>query len=269
MAPPPVALSQEKARQKAWIKTGNVSLRQSSLQAVPGAVWAVGVSLRVLDLGDNALRSFPASVGSLVNLQKLRLSSNALTQNSIAWEALSQLPHLTALALDHNQISVLPPIVGQFRSLRRLALGHNTMSSLPHEIGQLSNLEWIDVAHNRLAAIPASLGDCSMLTEINFSANFVGIVPPDLGRLRRLKVFLVNNNALKSFPSEVLRGCTELNTLALHGNQITADQLRQIDGWAEFEERRREKYNKQLEFHVLGSSNGFDEGADSHMWQRW
>ena len=40
-----------------------------SLQVVPGAVWVAGATLRVLDLGGNALRIFPPAVTSLINLQ--------------------------------------------------------------------------------------------------------------------------------------------------------------------------------------------------------
>jgi hypothetical protein len=36
---------------------------------------------------------------------------------------------------------------------------------------------------------------------------------------------------------------------------------RQVEGWEEFDERRRQKYQKQLDFRV-GSSGVFDEGAD-------
>ncbi|CAI7747871.1 unnamed protein product [Closterium sp. NIES-54] len=268
-APSPVALGQEKARQRMWVQTGIVSLRDSNLQVVPGAVWVAGPALRVLDLGGNSLRIFPPAVTALTNLQRLRLSHNSLTENTIAWEALTRLPNLMALALDHNQIGLIPSIIGQLSSLKRLALSHNALSSLPPEIGQLKNLEWIDAAHNRLGIIPPSMAECTSLAEANFSANFICHVPAALGRLTNLKILLLSNNAIKNFPSEVLTGCTELFTLSLHGNQITIDQLREIEGWEEYDERRRAKYSKRLELQSLASSSGFDEGADAHLWHNW
>ncbi|CAI5964008.1 unnamed protein product [Closterium sp. NIES-64] len=99
-------------------------------------------------------------------LQRLRLSHNSLTENTIAWEALTRLPNLMALALDHNQIGLIPSIIGQLSSLKRLALSHNALSSLPPEIGQLKNLEWIDAAHNRLGIIPSSMAECTSLAEV-------------------------------------------------------------------------------------------------------
>lgn len=55
---------------------------------------------------------------------------------------------------------------------------------------------------------------------------------------------------LRRAPSAVLRGCTALARLSLHGNPITVEQLRAADGWAEFDARRRAQADKQLEMQV-------------------
>lgn len=39
----------------------------------------------------------------------------------------------------------------------------------------------------------------------------------------------------------------------------------QIEGWDDFDERRRAKHQKQLDFRVMGSTE-FDEGADKSWW---
>lgn len=41
----------------------------------------------------------------------------------------------------------------------------------------------------------------------------------------------------------------------------------QVEGWEEFDERRRQKHQKQLDFRV-GSSGVFDEGADDDTRRR-
>jgi hypothetical protein len=43
--------------------------------------------------------------------------------------------------------------------------------------------------------------------------------------------------------------------------------LKQVEGWEEFDKRRRQKHQKQLDFRV-GSSGVFDEGADDDN-RRW
>ena len=55
---------------------------------------------------------------------------------------------------------------------------------------------------------------------------------------------------LRHLPSAILKGCTALARLSLHGNPITLEQLREADGWAEFKARRCAKADKQLEMQV-------------------
>ncbi|KAF3661753.1 hypothetical protein FXO37_12789 [Capsicum annuum] len=71
----------------------------------------------------------------------------------------------------------------------------------------------------------------------------------------------LRNNGLKSLPSSIFKQCCELSILDLHGTEITMDVICQIEGWENFDERRRSKHQKQLDFRV-SSSGKFDEGAD-------
>ncbi len=50
---------------------------------------------------------------------------------------------------------------------------------------------------------------------------------------------------LSAVPAALLRGCESLATLSLHGNPITADALRETDGFRAFDARRCQKYDKQ------------------------
>ncbi|XP_077234481.1 LRR repeats and ubiquitin-like domain-containing protein At2g30105 [Tasmannia lanceolata] len=74
----------------------------------------------------------------------------------------------------------------------------------------------------------------------------------------------LRNNGMKSFPSTLFKMCSQLSTLDLHGTEITMDLLRQFEGWEDFDEQRRSKHQKQLDFSV-GCSSGFDEGAQMQM----
>lgn len=56
---------------------------------------------------------------------------------------------------------------------------------------------------------------------------------------------------LKAVPPAVLTGCASLATLSLHGNPLTAEQLRETEGYAAFDERRRRKFDKQVGFGVV------------------
>lgn len=61
-------------------------------------------------------------------------------------------------------------------------------------------------------------------------------------------------------PPAVLAGCASLATLSLHGNPLTAEQLRETEGYAAFDERRRRKYDKQVmggQAALVGGGAGF------------
>lgn len=51
---------------------------------------------------------------------------------------------------------------------------------------------------------------------------------------------------LTAIPAELLKGCLSLFTLSLHQNPITSSALREMEGFAEFDVRRRSKYSRQV-----------------------
>lgn len=253
----------------AWKTTGIISLRDRKQEVVPNRVWAIGPAARVLDLAGNCLKRFPADVCQLVNLQKLRLSDNGFRDEQLDWQGIVMLKQLTTLALDHNLLTRVPAEVSQLCELKVLSAAYNKMVQIAEEVGTLVKLEKFNLSHNCLKELPSSIGQCRLLVEADFSANFLRDVPSSLGHITKLKALNLNYNALKTFPSEVLTGCAELTTLGLHGNELTIEYLRELEGWAEFDNRRKAKHSKQLEFSVLESSGGFDEGADSQQWHHF
>ncbi|RXH91285.1 hypothetical protein DVH24_020308 [Malus domestica] len=52
------------------------------------------------------------------------------------------------------------------------------------------------------------------------------------------------------------------NNISLHGNPISMDQFQQMEGFQEFEARRKQKLDKQIDSNVMISSKGLDEGVD-------
>ncbi|CAN6293359.1 unnamed protein product [Urochloa humidicola] len=155
----------------------------------------------------------------------------------------------------------MPSTLGSLTSLRELRIANNRLDSLPIEIGSLKHLQILIANNNRITTLPSSIGDCESLTEVDLSSNLLTELPEAFGKLCNLKVLHLRNNGLTSLPSTLFKKCTQLITLDLHGTEITNDVLRQVEGWEEFDERRRQKHQKQLDFRV-GSSGVFDEGAD-------
>ena len=51
---------------------------------------------------------------------------------------------------------------------------------------------------------------------------------------------------LREVPAEILRECQALQTINLHQNPLTIEQLRETDEFRQFDVRRRAKYDKQV-----------------------
>lgn len=252
-----------KTRVERWKITRVVALSESNLKSIPDEVWDCGSSARVLDLGNNHICNVPIKIGCLTSIQKLILNSNKLSDDSISWQGLTELKSLTYLSLNQNQLTNLPPSLGSLTSLEQLHIAGNKLQSLPMEIGRLSQLEILKVNNNRITTVPPCIGDCSSLFEVDLSSNLLTELPETFGNLQNVKTLHLSNNGLKLLPSTLFRKCVKLSTLNLHGTEVTMDVLRQADGWEEFDERRRLKYQKQLDFRASGAAD-FDEGADKN-----
>ncbi|KAJ0084975.1 hypothetical protein Patl1_31044 [Pistacia atlantica] len=182
-------------------------------------------------------------------------------------------------------LNTVPSTLGLLTSLQQLHVANNKLTALPIEIGNLTELEVLKVNNNRISFIPSNIGNCTSLIEVDLSSNHLSELPEGFCGLHNLKVptfFLVvlvafysvssdchtkalhlSNNAMTSLPNSLFRMCAQLSTLDLHNTEITMDTLRQCEGWEDFDERRRAKHQKQIDFRVMNSAE-FDEGADKN-----
>ncbi|CAJ2640352.1 unnamed protein product [Trifolium pratense] len=230
-----------KNRSERWKVTGVIALSECNLEAIPDEVWICGSSARVLVCDRNILRNVPIEISQLTRLEKLFIDANNLSAESINWEGLTNLKYLTVLTLNQNRLTTLPSALGSISSLRELHLSNNQLTGLPDEIGNLTQLEVLKANNNRMSKICEFIGNCHSLVE----------------------ALHLSNNGMKSLPSKLFKTCLQLSTLDLHNTEITIDLLRQFEGWDDFDERRRSKHQKQIEFRV-GVSRDFDEGADKN-----
>jgi len=67
---------------------------------------------------------------------------------------------------------------------------------------------------------------------------------------------------VNQIPDGLLKDCKSLQNLSLHNNPISMDQFQLMEGYQEFEERRKKKFDKQIDSNVLISSKGLDVGVD-------
>ncbi|KAJ4725524.1 LRR repeats and ubiquitin-like domain-containing protein [Melia azedarach] len=244
-----------------WKATGVIALAECNLKAIPDEIWACAPFVRILDFSNNFIQRVPEQIDCFTGLKKLFLNANGLSNESISWGGLAMLQNLTVLSISQNCLNGLPCTLGDLTALQQLDVSNNELTTLPNEIGSLSKLEVLKANNNRISSLPEQIGDCTSLIEIDLSSNLLSELPMELECLRNLKALHLGNNALKSLPTSLFSMCVQLCTLDLHNTEITMDVLRQIEGWDDFDERRRAKHQKQLDFRVMGSTE-FDEGAD-------
>uniref|UniRef100_A0A061S5D8 Leucine-rich repeat family protein n=1 Tax=Tetraselmis sp. GSL018 TaxID=582737 RepID=A0A061S5D8_9CHLO len=253
-------LNREKTQRLAnYAATGIVPLRDARLQDFPIFVKELGDKIKTLDVTNNRLTEVPPSIEANYNITRLILAKNAIMTLPPQIGALSNLKILT---LDSNRLTGLPRAICGLEKLEVLSVNANELNSLPEEIGQLRRLKVLSISHNKLIELPSSTGRCSSLEELTATHNHLRALPTELGDLERLKVCNFDSNRIEAVPSSMLLCCVALQTLSLHDNPITADSLASTQGYDDFEQRRRNKFDKQISAGVLLGPGGLDEGID-------
>ncbi|XP_077211439.1 leucine-rich repeat (LRR) family protein [Tasmannia lanceolata] len=242
-----------------WRSTGIVALRDSKLKVFPREVLELDRSVRTLDLTHNKIVDIPVEVSKLVNLQRLIFAENLIERLPMN---MGKLQSLKVLTLDGNQITTLSDELGLLVRLERLSISGNLLTSLPETIGSLRNLLLLNVSNNNLKNLPESIGSCFSLEELQANGNSIEDLPSSICNLIHLKSLCLNNNNVHQIPHNLLKECKALQNISLHDNPISMDQFQQMEGFQEFEARRKKKFDKQIDSNVMIGSTGLDEGLD-------
>mmetsp|Transcript_11575 Transcript_11575/g.23133 ORF Transcript_11575/g.23133 Transcript_11575/m.23133 type:complete len:283 (+) Transcript_11575:66-914(+) len=243
-----------------WEKTGTVAFRSSSLQEFPAEIEDVNPKkVRLLDGSKNGIREIPPYIGQMVSCNRLGLSHNKIL--SIP-DDIGMMQSLRVLLLDHNRLVDVPESLCKLVKLERLSLAHNRLSRLPRGISHLKQLKYIDISSNKMRSITSGIAGCRTLEELRCSDNSISKLPVDLAKLERLRLILAENNRIESVPSAIFMYCESLQTLALHGNPVSMEEIEAVKGFKEFEERRRTKYDKAVSAGVLFGKGAFEEITD-------
>lgn len=101
-----------------------------------------------LVLSNNQLKSLPAEIGNLSNLEELYLDHNKL-EGALPAE-IRKMPRLRILVVQNNNMTGIPAEIGQLKNLSRLDYSYNSLDTYPNEIANLKdNLKILDISHNR------------------------------------------------------------------------------------------------------------------------
>ncbi|OWM90387.1 hypothetical protein CDL15_Pgr014689 [Punica granatum] len=264
-----------------WRSTGIVALRDSKLKANDHSRLPLPFHSSMYTYLEGSMGSYPRpqslpadltisaveipfQIGKLINMQRLVLADNLIERLPVN---LGKLQSLKVMILDGNRVTSLPDELGQLVRLERLSISGNMLTSLPETIGSLRNLLLLNVSSNKLKSLPESIGSCFSLEELQADDNSIEEIPSSLCNLINLKSLCLNDNNVKQIPSTLLKDCKALQNISLHNNPISMEQFQQassidMEGFQEFEERRKKKFDKQIDSNVMISSRGLDEGVD-------
>eukprot|EP00058_Branchiostoma_floridae_P007220 XP_002592708.1 hypothetical protein BRAFLDRAFT_67148 [Branchiostoma floridae] len=150
----------------------------------PTGPWAVVVlrmtRLENLNIGENDFCGVPRNIGHLQNLKELWLKSLNLQE--------------------------LPDELCLLQNLELLHLGWNNLTRLPGNFAQLSSLNKLLMQHNRFQQFPEQVCFLASLRELYLdqgTGEKFTVIPDSIGNLRKLRVMVLDNNALTSLPTTV------------------------------------------------------------------
>ena len=206
-----------------WIDNGNWLVGDPCSNFWFGVECGIG-TVHNLELDSNNLNgSIPATLGSLVNLQRLDLANNQLS--GAIPTTLGDLERLTTLDLGNNQLSEsIPDALVNLINLTWLNLSDNQLTgSIPSDIDKLVELYALLLSNNLLiGSIPSELGNLPDLRYLHLYTNQLsGSIPESLGNLTKLKNLILHGNRLTGQIPAVLGDLVKLEYLYLHSNQLT------------------------------------------------
>lgn len=115
-------------------------------------------------------------------------------------------------------------------SLRELDLSEQSINQIAQDISSLNQLEKLNLQSNELKELPDDIGQLTKLRKLNLAKNGFEEFPESLYQLKNLEELDLRHNKLTSLPQEIQQ-MEKLHTLYLAGNDIQANQRKQIRKW--------------------------------------
>ncbi|GAB5591002.1 hypothetical protein Unana1_05902 [Umbelopsis nana] len=185
-----------------------LDVSRNQIASLPSNMTLLAPHLRILNLSNNLLTTFPAELFAFTNLEVLMLS-----QNKIAGPLPEQLPlsipNLSVLRVSANLITELPSTMNNWRKMKQLILGSvfggNLIQSIPEDCLSEMPLEELDMSHNQLKSLPEDFSHGqNHLIHLNLSDNQLETLPRSIGLFKGLKSLNVSKNHLTSLPIDLV-----------------------------------------------------------------
>jgi len=284
-----------------WEKTGICSSQNSGLYALPiAALEALNADakIKVFDFSSNAIARVPSVVFTLPalrNITRISLCNNNIESAGFDFKMLfANFKFLKYLDLSNNNLSGAIEITSnssaaeeegeeeneevneevKTRSPLQLKISNNKITSFSSSFFKaLPPLQSFDASGNQICDSIAHyfVGSETTLTHINLANNArVSAIPNEFRNMKSLQSLILDGNRIdkKGIPAVVLRDCERLSELSLKQNQVTIEELRELDGWDVYNERRVSRADKILDAKTMLGDASFREGAEAERYTR-
>jgi uncharacterized repeat protein (TIGR01451 family) len=175
-------------------------------------------------------------LSALTALQSLDLSDNQLTGNI---PDLSALTALRYLYLSNNQLTGTIPDLSALTALRYLYLSDNQLTGTIPDLSALTALQVLNFSNNQLTGTIPDLSALTVLQSLYLYNNQLTGTIPDLSALTALRYLSLSNNQLSGEIPVSLASLSNLYSLNVGYNQLTASDPTVINflnekdaGWA-------------------------------------
>ncbi|CAH9084703.1 unnamed protein product [Cuscuta europaea] len=208
-------------------KLENLVLKNSNLTGslTSASKAQCGVSLKLVDLAENAISGPVSDISSLAgcsSLKSLNLSKNLM---EFPEKGASFAIGLRLLDLSYNKLSgknIFSWLVpSDFADLEFLSLKGNKMHGDIPEMA-FKNLTFLDLSANNFSSFFPSFQECSHLVHLDLGMNsFSGVVPESIGSCSALQLLDISNNNFSGSIPATISNCTSLNWISLSNNFLS------------------------------------------------
>ena len=156
------------------------------------------------------INPLPKAFSNLKKLKYLDLSNSDLKSVPAF---LMNLNELETLKLNDNKISILPKSINKLKGLKYLDVSTNIkIKSLPESISELENLEHLNLKNNyNLKKLPDLIGNLENLNLLHYSSNSIEILPQSINHLKNLTSIEIGSYSKDTFPDFILNQKKLLN----------------------------------------------------------
>jgi len=291
-----------KMREKNWLLTGIVSQQNSQLENLPDLTALNNhdeeslslFKVKVFDFDSNYVSKIPESLYTntmMLNVTRISLSNNRI--ESVDFKAMfKNFKFLKHLDLSANKLRGELDIVGsdddddekQSHAKSSTTTTTNVLLNLNlsknYEITGITEqffkkcppLQILECESNQIKKIvDFAEHHNETITHISFAGNKrIKEIPESFANLRNLQSLVLDSNMISKtgIPQRVLDNCERLSELSLKNNAVTVEELRELDGWQKYNERRVSRADKILESKTILGEASFREGADAERYMR-